>query len=118
MSTCLLFGIIRDTNCFKNSIRPNTFEVTGELLSLGAAYDQVIFHTYKNEKLSYMRLYGHVQENLISLNEGKVIGSVITQEVFKKYGIREDELGPQLINEILSSVEGSDYAFLIKETEK
>ena len=36
--------------------------------------------------------------------------------MFRKYGIGEDELGPQFINDTLSSIEGSDYVFLIKET--
>lgn len=67
IATLLLFGIIRDTNCFKNSIRPHTFEVTGELLSLGADYDQIIFETYRREQLSYLELYGHILSNLISL---------------------------------------------------
>lgn len=67
IATLLLFGIIRDTNCFKNSIRPHTFEVTGELLALGANYDQIIFETYRREQLSYLELYGHILSNLISL---------------------------------------------------
>lgn len=118
VSTCLLFGIIRDTNCFKNSIRPNTFRTTWELVSLHGDYDTIIFHTYRNEKMNYLQLYGYVQENIISLADGKRVGIYISQEIFKKYNIRESELGPQLINEVLSSVEGSEFAFLIKETEK
>lgn len=67
IATLLLFGIIRDTNCFKNSIRPRTFEVTSGLIALHAEYEKVIFHTYKSEKLNYLQIYGHVLENLISL---------------------------------------------------
>lgn len=67
IATLLLFGIIRDTNCFKNSIRPETFEITGKLMPLGADYSKVIFHSYKSEKLNYLQLYGHILENLISL---------------------------------------------------
>lgn len=37
--------------------------------------------------------------------------------MFKRYDIQENELGPQFINEILSSLDGSDFAFLVKETE-
>ncbi|MDD2916975.1 MAG: DHH family phosphoesterase [Candidatus Gracilibacteria bacterium] len=117
IATLLLFGIIRDTNCFKNSIRPRTFEVTSELIALGADYEKIIFHTYKSEKLNYLKLYGHVLDTLISLKGGSIIGGYISQDTFKQYGIPENELGPQLINEILSSLDGSDFAFLIKETE-
>lgn len=67
VATLLLFGIIRDTNCFKNSIRPHTFEVTSKLIALDAEYEKVIFHSYKSEKLNYLQMYGHVLENLISL---------------------------------------------------
>lgn len=67
VATLLLFGIIRDTNCFKNSIRPHTFEVTSKLIALDAEYEKIIFHSYKSEKLNYLKLYGHVLENLISL---------------------------------------------------
>lgn len=67
IATLLLFGIIRDTNCFKNSIRPHTFEVTGKLMALHAEYEKVIFHSYKNDKLRYLQIYGYVLENLISL---------------------------------------------------
>jgi len=45
------------------------------------------------------------------------VGGYISQDIFERYGIPENELGPQLINEILSSIEGADFAFLIKETE-
>ncbi len=67
VATLLLFGIIHDTNCFRNSIRPHTFNVTSKLMVLEAEYDNIIFHTYKSEKLNYLRLYGHILENLISL---------------------------------------------------
>ncbi len=67
IATLLLFGIIGDTNCFKNSIRPETFAVTGELVALGAGYDQIIFEMYRREKLNYLGLYGHILANLISL---------------------------------------------------
>ncbi len=117
IATLLLFGVIRDTNCFKNSIRPHTFEVTGKLLALGAEYDKIIFHSYKSEKLNYLQLYGCVLENLISLKEGTIVGGIITQDIFERYGISENEFGPQFINETLSSIEGADFAFLIKEME-
>lgn len=116
IATLLLFGIIRDTNCFKNSIRPETFEITGKLMPLGADYSKVIFHSYKSEKLNYLQLYGHILENLISLRWGAIVGGVVTEEIFDRFGIPESELGPQLINEVLSSIEGADFAFLIKET--
>jgi phosphoesterase RecJ-like protein len=67
VATLLLFGIIRDTNCFKNSIRPHTFEVTSKLIALQAEYEKIIFYSYKSEKLNYLQLYGYVLENLISL---------------------------------------------------
>jgi phosphoesterase RecJ-like protein len=67
IATLLLFGVIRDTNCFKNSLRPNTFAVTSKLLVRGAEYEKNIFHSYKSEKLNYLQLYGYVLENLISL---------------------------------------------------
>ncbi|MFA6090485.1 MAG: DHH family phosphoesterase [Candidatus Gracilibacteria bacterium] len=117
VATLLLFGIIRDTNCFKNSIRPHTFEVTSKLIALQAEYEKIIFYSYKSEKLNYLQLYGYVLENLISLKGGKIVGGIITQEVFERYNIKETELGPQLINEVLSSLDGADFAFLIKETD-
>jgi phosphoesterase RecJ-like protein len=85
-------------------------------MALHADYAKVIFHSYKSEKLNYLQLYGHVLENLISLRWGSIVGWILTQEIFDRYGIPESELGPQLINEVLSSIEGADFAFLIKET--
>ncbi|MDP2104099.1 MAG: DHH family phosphoesterase, partial [Candidatus Gracilibacteria bacterium] len=117
IATLILFGIIRDTNCFRNSIRPETFAVTGELVALGADYDQVIFETYRREKLNYLGLYGHILSNLISLQGGRIIGGVVTQALFKQYGILESEFGPQFINETLAAIDGTDFVFLIKEAE-
>lgn len=54
IATLLLFGIIRDTNCFKNSIRPHIFSVTSDLVTLGADYDQIIFETYNRKRLNYL----------------------------------------------------------------
>lgn len=38
--------------------------------------------------------------------------------MFDRYRIPEDELGPQFINEILASIDGVDYVFLIKEADE
>lgn len=117
IATLLLFGMIGDTNCFKNSIRPHTFEVTGELLSLGADYDQIIFEMYRRERRNYLELYGHILSNLIVLQWGKIIGGIITQELFKQYDILENDFGRQFINEILAAIDNTDFVFLIKELE-
>lgn len=117
ISTLLLLGIIRDTNCFKNSIRPRTFEMTSELLSFGAEYAKIIFETYRREKYNYLEIYGYILSNLIIFKWGRIIGGVITQELFKQYGILESDFGPQFINETLSAIDGADFVFLITETE-
>jgi len=45
------------------------------------------------------------------------VGGVVTKDILDRYGIPESELGPQLINEVLSSIEGADFAFLIKDAD-
>ena len=74
IATCLAYGIVRDTNCFRNSIRPATFAIIGELMNLGAQYREIIFQTYKSERLNYLQIYGEILDNLIILKQGKIIG--------------------------------------------
>lgn len=68
ISACLIHGIIRDTNCFKNSIRPRTFAVVGALYALNPkSYEEIIFRTYKSESLNYLQLYSETMSKSISL---------------------------------------------------
>lgn len=104
IATALLYGIFRDSNCYKNGVRPRTFELTAKLIEYGARYSQMVFETYKQEPLNYLSLYGHAINHVLTLREGRVVGTYISQADFQKYEVREEELGPQFINEILSSI--------------
>ncbi len=42
---------------------------------------------------------------------------MITQEIFQRYGIHEKELGQKFISQTMTSIDGTDFIFLIKETE-
>lgn len=113
----LMYGIIRDTNRFKNSLSPRTFEAMNDLYSHLSphVYDRMVLNAYKSLPLQIHQICAEALRNPILLRGGTVMGCIITQEMFGRYSINEHELGDYCINEVLPSIRGKTHIFLMKE---
>ncbi len=85
-ATAFLAGIITDTNQFANSVYPETFRVTSELVAFGADTEFIYDRIYRNFSYNRMRLMGYALQNIHLLPEYKCGYIVLTRDVLEKFG--------------------------------
>lgn len=80
ISTCLLTGIITETNNYKSpNLTPLTLLTSSKLISAGAQREKIINNLYRSRTLSSLKTWGKILSNLKN-NENKTIAwSLINQ---------------------------------------
>ncbi|MDD4152023.1 MAG: bifunctional oligoribonuclease/PAP phosphatase NrnA [Candidatus Gracilibacteria bacterium] len=117
MATSLLMGIITDTNSFFNTNSSiESFETSGELIELGARHQDIIINLFKKKAFSKIKLWGKVLEGLKSIKENKIVWNIVPKSFFIETGSSDKDI-TGLLDEFLSTVEGSKVVFLIYELE-
>lgn len=81
IATCLLLGILGDTDGFKN---PNTttksLKITSELLSRGVSLDRVAKNILQGKSLTTLRLWGKVLSGITRNRRYGVVTAVVTAQ--------------------------------------
>lgn len=84
-STCLLAGIISQTQNFQNqNTTPQAFKTAATLISHGARQQEIIRYLYKTKPLKILKLWGKVLANLEEKKDLNLIISTLSQDDFKK----------------------------------
>ncbi len=92
IATCLLTGIITQTNSFQHVLTtPKAFEKASQLISLGGRQQEIIRHVYKTKSLSQLRLWGKALAKLKADEERSLVYSVLTEQDFKETGAKEPD---------------------------
>jgi len=116
IATCLLTGIIFDTNNFTN---PNTtltsLQTTSELLKLGARMPQVNDNVIKNKSLETLQLWGDVLARLKYDEEYGTATTVVTKKDLKKYNLKPEAY--EGISDFLNNLGGVNASIFLKEEE-
>jgi len=93
IASCLLTGLISQTHSFKSAnVTPNTLNIAGKLMNLGADREKIIRHLYRTRSIAALKLWG---EGLSRLQTDKNIGLVwttLTREDFVRAGAIEADL--------------------------
>ncbi|GAC1412799.1 MAG: hypothetical protein NVSMB66_2910 [Candidatus Doudnabacteria bacterium] len=85
IATCLLTGIIAETNSFQHSkTTPNSFLKAAELISLGAKQQEIIRNLFKTKDLSVLKLWGRAMARIQPLPEWSTIFSVVSKQDIEK----------------------------------
>jgi phosphoesterase RecJ-like protein len=92
----------------------STFERSARLLSRGAEYVPLIRNLYQSTSLAYAKLYGEGLSNLIAVGGGRGVGTVLSKEAFERFGVDQEALGHEFVNDYVRSVK-ADFVFLVKE---
>ena len=71
---------------------------------------------YEQNKLSRIRLMGLIIQNLHYSDNGKVVWSIITQDMIKKADAVDGDVDG--FTEFIRSIEGVEVSFMIQETNK
>jgi len=113
-ATCLLTGIITDTRSFEfSATTARTLEVAAHLLRAGAVPAEIIKPVYRINPLPKARLWGRVLGAIESSLGGRLVWSVLTQEMLRSSGATadmDDGLPSYLID-----IQGAEIAALFKE---
>ncbi|MBU1164407.1 bifunctional oligoribonuclease/PAP phosphatase NrnA [Patescibacteria group bacterium] len=116
VATCLLTGIIFDSNNFTN---PNTtlssLQATAELLKLGARMPQVNDNFIRNKSLETLQLWGDVLSRLKYDEEYGTATTVVTKKDLKKYNLEPEAYDG--ISNFLNNLGGVKASILLKEEE-
>lgn len=116
IATCLLAGIITDTGSFQNTnTTPKSLTVAAQLVATGAHQQEIVRHIYKTKTLSTLKLWGIILSRLSKEPEG-FVWSIVEEEDFTTLGANEEETGG-VVDELLKTAPGIDFALLLSEKE-
>lgn len=114
-ATCLLTGIYTDTGSFMHSnTSSEVLRVAGRLLAKGANLRSLSKEVFKTTKISTMRLWGRVLQNIHQNGEAVTL-SVVREKDFKDTGADYSEMTG--VVDYVNSVPGAQYSVILTEKE-
>lgn len=115
IATCLLTGLISDTENFTNGATTSlAMSVASELVRYGANYKLINNWLLKNKTLNILKLWGVALSRLEKHLELDLVYTYILQEDFKKYDVEESETDG--IANFLNKLDGAKISLIMKET--
>lgn len=116
LATCLLTGLITDTDHFSNPGANSAALQTGaELLRAGANFNLIRGWTLRNHSLQSLKLLGQIFSRLIKNEEHNIAYTVITLADQKEFNITDKEI--EGMANFLNNVGETKIALLLKEQE-
>ncbi len=113
VATCLLTGIVTDTQGFRT---PNTtiraLEIAAQLMRAGASLNQITENVFGRD-LATLRLWGGIMEGL--RKDGRVVWAVETEAMRRRYGVSSGR-GNGVVN-LLASAKEAEITILFQERE-
>ncbi len=118
VATCLLTGIIADTNSFQShSTTPSTLATAAKLIRKGADRKKIVQYLFKTKELEQIKLWGKVLLHINYDENKKIAYSAISQKEFESTGAYPNQLNG-IADEILQSLPEIEAAvILIQEKE-
>ena len=117
IANALYAAVVADTGSFKyQSTTSDTHLMAAHLLESGVDGYDIQRSIYEQNKLSRIRLMGLIIQNLKYSDNGKVVWSIITQEILKKADADDGDVDG--FTEFIRTIEGVEVSFMIRETIK
>jgi phosphoesterase RecJ-like protein len=118
VATCLLAGIVGDTNSFQNTnTTPKSLTCAAQLLAAGARQQEIVKNLFKTKSLSTLKLWGKILEKIQKDPTYRFVYSSVTRQDLNEVGAKEEEISG-VIDELLRSASSSDLALLLSERER
>lgn len=116
IAECIYTGMVHDTGVFQYSCTSrSTMEIAGRLMELGIDYPAIVDKTFYEKTFAQNQILGQALLNSRIYKEERCIGSVITQEEMKKYGVLPKHLDG-IVNQLRVTKE-IDVAIFLYEQE-
>ena len=115
IANALYASVVTDTGSFKyQSTTPDTHYMAAHLLESGVDGYDIQRNILETRKLSYIKLMGAVIETLQYSSKGKVVWTVITQEMIQQSGGTEEDVDG--FPEFIRMIEGVEISFMLLES--
>lgn len=93
IATCLLTGVIADTNSFQNErTTPQSFQVASELIAAGADQQTIIQRLYRTKTLATLKLWGRLLARIQYDAEHQLVWTLADLPDFTKAGAKPADL--------------------------
>ncbi|HBW74397.1 MAG: Phosphoesterase RecJ domain protein [Candidatus Magasanikbacteria bacterium GW2011_GWA2_45_39] len=116
IATCLMTGLITDTDHFSNPATSASALQTGaDLLRSGANLNLIRGWTLRNHSIKSLKLWGRVFSRLTKNQKHEIAYTVITTEDQKEFGITDKDI--EGIANFLNKIGEAKIALLLKEQE-
>ena len=117
ISTCLLTGLIAETESFqKLNTTPRAFATAASLIAKGADQQKIIRFLYKTNYLPALKLWGRIMARLTYDQEYKLAWSLVPVEDFQKTGTKTADLSLAL-SQMASHSPDSRILLLLYQTQ-
>src|SRR5680860_875551 len=115
IATGILAGIIIKTRNFKTgNLTPQTLMITSELISAGARREEIINRLYHSHKVSDLKLWGKVLNNLKLESNGELAWSWLTKD--DTNNLRADgEALRDMVDELMSNLPNTKIFMILTE---
>ena len=116
IATCLLAGLLGDTNVLQNTNTDSAaLKLTYELTKLGADYHTCIFHLKRSKSPEQLKLWSRLLD-MIQISPDKTF-VWITLSYSQCQELKAQDLG-NFVNNFLSSVKGTKFGAMLAEKQK
>lgn len=117
IATCLLAGIVVDTNSFQNqNTTEESFAIASELMKYGARLASIVNHTFGGKKVDVLKVWGLAMERLKIDKNHSIVSTYLTNNDIISFGLSADAV-TGIIN-FLNSIKGAKVVLLMTEEEK
>ncbi len=111
----LYCAVATDTGYFHyNNANPESYQMACDLVNVGVKPTEVYEKLYEQNSINQMKMLGHVLQNLHTKYDNKLIWTVITQELLKKYNLSIEE--SENFSDIIRSIKNVKVCVIFKET--
>ncbi|NTU69348.1 hypothetical protein HGB13_00755 [bacterium] len=104
IATCLLTGILVDTNSFQNSrTTPKSLTTTAQLVATGARHEEVVKMLFKTKTFDVLKIWGMMLSSVETDEENSILWTSIKKEDIGQNDFTSD-MADELLEELLSTV--------------
>lgn len=116
IATCLLTGLLTDTNSFQNSnTTPKSLTVAAQLIAAGARQQEIVERIFRTKRFITLKLWGKILSNIQESKDLRFAWATLRTKEMEEVGADPTESKGGLIDELLKSIADVDFVFLLSE---
>jgi phosphoesterase RecJ-like protein len=117
LATCLLTGLITDTDNFTNAATTvASLEIAGDLVKKGGDIKMIKQIMFEDKSINTLKLWGTALSRLSKHDDHEIVYTYLTQEDLKNFNVEEEE--SKGIANFMNVLEDGKAALILKEKEE